>query len=156
MNHPHPKDLPNVACPYCKAHAALMLDSAALYNGRNNGPVWICMPCGAWVGVHKNSPRYLPLGRLANAELRAAKVRAHEVFDPLWQRKIIKPRQDDKGVKRRARAEGYHWLAQQLGISFEECHIGNFDLETCQRVVDICAPYHPDMQNFPHQPTANQ
>ncbi len=123
------------------------MSSAELYNGRNYGPMWLCRPCAAWVGVHNNSPRYLPLGRLANAELRAAKQAAHAVFDPLWQRKLIpdrRPRQ--KGEKKRARGDGYHWLADQLGIPFEQCHIGLFDVETCKRVIAICTPYHPSMR----------
>ncbi len=136
-----PLDLPEVACPYCKGWAALLLNSAELYNGRNYGAVWICRPCEAWVGVHANSPRYLPLGRLADAELRKAKAAVHATFDPLWQRKLIRT----PGVKKRARGDGYQWLADQLGIPFEQCHIGMFDIETCKRVVEICAPYHPGM-----------
>ncbi len=140
--HQLPLELPSVCCPYCRAAAELLMSSAELYNGRDHGPVWICRLCEAWVGVHENSPRYMPLGRLANAELRAAKQAAHAMFDPLWQRKLIR----GPGIKKRARGDGYQWLADQLGIPFEQCHIGEFDLEMCKRVVEICAPYHPSMK----------
>lgn len=65
----------------------------------------------------------LPLGRLANAELRQAKRAAHAAFDPLWQ------------SRRMSRRSAYAWLAQQLGIAVEDCHIGMFDTESCQRVI---------------------
>ena len=71
---------------------------------------------------------------------------AHAAFDPLWQRKLLKL-EKIKGSKRRARGDGYYWLSQQLGIPFEDCHIGMFDVDMCKRVVEICAPYHPDMRS---------
>lgn len=93
-----------------------------------------CSPCKAWVGCHPGTKT--PLGRLANAELREWKSKAHAAFDPLWKRKMA------SGVKKReARGAGYAWLADQLGIKHEDCHVGMFDVPTCQRVVEICAPY---------------
>ncbi|MES2973335.1 MAG: zinc-finger-containing protein, partial [Pseudomonadota bacterium] len=52
----------------------------------------------------------------------------------LWQRKIAK----DGCSKSAARKAGYRWLAGQLGIPFEKCHIGYMSVEECQRVVEIC------------------
>lgn len=66
------------------------------------------------------------MGRLADAHLRQAKLKAHEAFDPIW-----------KGRKM-SRSKAYGWLAKQLGISREETHIGMFDLETCRLVIEIC------------------
>ena len=67
-----------------------------------------------------------PLGRLANAELREWKKKAHAAFDPLWQ-----------GGKMR-RNQAYAWLAQRLGLPTHLTHIGMFDVITCQQVVRIC------------------
>lgn len=78
----HARKTPNVVCPYC-GNKAELVDSAVVY-GRSYGIIWLCYPCDAYVGVHKNSPRHAPLGRLANKELREWKMRAHEVFDQLW------------------------------------------------------------------------
>ena len=83
-----------------------------------------CPPCDAYVGCHPGTDR--PLGRLANAELRHAKSAAHAAFDPLW----------SHGARNRKSA--YVWLAQQLGIAVDQCHIGYFDLEQCRRVVALC------------------
>lgn len=123
----------DVRCPYCGRPAELV-DSAEVYGGRSYGMIWVCRPCDAYVGCHKNSPRYAPLGRLANAELREWKQRAHAVFDPLWQRKM----QRDKCSKSAARSAGYQWLAGRLGIEVKDCHIGMFDVDICRRVVEAC------------------
>ena len=120
-----------LTCPYCEAEAKL-IDSKEIY-GRSYGMIWICRPCGAYVGTHKNSNNK-PLGRLANAELREWKIRAHAVFDPMWKKKM----QREECSKSEARKAGYKWLAKQIGIDAKDCHIGMFDVETCKKVVDVC------------------
>lgn len=104
-------------CPYCNRRAKLE-DSAIVYQ-RSYGPIWHCAPCAAFVGVHRNSPVYAPLGTLANAELRALRRRTHAAFDPIWQ----------SGTMRRG--EAYGWLADRMGLAV--AHVGEFDLEQCRR-----------------------
>lgn len=36
------------------------------------------------------------------------------------------------------RSDAYAWLAGKLGIPKHECHIINFDVATCDRVVALC------------------
>lgn len=120
-------------CPYCEFSAELQVNSADLYNGKDYGPVWLCGRCAAWVGCHPGT--HIALGRLANKELRKAKMAAHAAFDPLW--KTRRKRTGDKW----SRKQGYKWLAEQLGIARADCHIGMFDVETCKRVVEICKPH---------------
>jgi len=72
-----------VICPYCGKNAVLT-DSAVVYHGRSYGMIWLCRPCWAYVGTHKNSRKHAPLGRIANAELRDWKKKVHAAFDPLW------------------------------------------------------------------------
>jgi len=119
-----------VLCPYCGAEA-ILVDSAEVYNGRSFGLIYLCRPCQAWVGVHKGTER--PLGRLANKELREWKMRAHAAFDPMW-----KPASADPPTRGQNRTAAYHWLAKQLGVLPEACHIGWFDVDQCRRVVEIC------------------
>lgn len=123
----------DVICPYCQKPAEYRESSAGIYS-RDYGPVWICDPCSAWVGCHPNGR---PLGRLADARLRKEKQAAHAAFDPLWKRRMER----DGLRKGHARAKGYKWLRQQLGLTAEECHIGMFDTDMCRRVVEVCAPY---------------
>jgi hypothetical protein len=103
--------------------------------------VYLCRRCDAWVGVHKGTDK--PLGRLANKELRDWKKKAHAAFDPLWQAKLSKRRRErgENYKKVWARGSGYRWLSEQLGIERKLCHIGMFDVETCRRVVEVCAPF---------------
>lgn len=83
-----------------------------------------CWPCDALVGCHPGTE--VPLGRLANKELRVAKMAAHAAFDPLWK----------SGWKKRGSC--YAWLAESLGINIKDCHIGMFDVDMCNRVVEVC------------------
>jgi hypothetical protein len=130
----------SIFCPYCSKEAAYT-SSAQVYGGRDYGRIYLCSPCEAWVGVHKGTDK--PLGRLADKELREWKKKAHAAFDPLWQAKL-RNRRAERGPEYKqfwARGSGYKWLAEQLGISKTECHIGMFDVGMCKRVVEICQPY---------------
>lgn len=119
-------------CPYCSEPARLVT-GAAIYRNRpdlNNLKFWQCQPCDAYVGCHKNGDGTNPLGRLANAQLRMWKSNAHAVFDPFW-----------KNSGRGRRSVMYAKLARELGIEINDCHIGMFDIDTCKRVVHICAKW---------------
>ena len=85
---------------------------------------WLCRACGAYVGTHPHTDR--PLGLLADAATRTARKEAHAAFDPLWKEGAL------------SRNQAYKWLAEQLGIAKERCHIGEFDVETCAQVVQLC------------------
>lgn len=119
-----------VICPYCHRDARLVT-GVAIYPRRPDlaaKQFWDCRPCDAWVGVHPPSKRWnptgvKPLGRLANAELRREKQRAHAAFDPLWMSREM------------TRQAAYAWLAQALGVSPANCHIGMFDVDACRAVV---------------------
>lgn len=87
---------------------------------------WVCQPCDARVGCHSHGDGKTPLGRMANAELRAAKQEAHAAFDPLWK------------TGERSRSDAYSLLSYRLGINKKDCHIGLFDIPTCRKVVVIC------------------
>ncbi len=115
-------------CPYCM-NQTQYVDSSVVY-GRSYGMIYLCKPCDAYVGVHKGTNE--ALGRLADKDLRFWKKEAHKYFDALWRRK------KSKG----ARSRGYAWLAKQLKISPELCHIGMFDIKTCQEAVNLCKPYY--------------
>lgn len=128
-----------IICPYCM-NEAIYMDSKRIY-GVSYGMVYACLRCDAYVGVHRGT--YKPKGRLANKELRQWKIKAHASFDPLWMRKfeIEKNKNGKRYKKSTARSDGYRWLAQRLGLTENECHIGMFDIDLCKRVIAICMPY---------------
>lgn len=113
-------------CPYCQKFSE-QVTGAKIYPHRPDlygKTFYLCEPCDAYVGCHPGTTN--PLGRLANAELRKAKNRAHAAFDPIWK----------SGQKKRGSA--YAWLAEQLGIDGKDCHIGMMDVEMCKAVVLAC------------------
>lgn len=125
-------------CGYCLNPAELVKFGEGGYPYRSDyGPVWLCRKDAAWVGCHAGTEN--ALGRLANAELRAAKQAAHAAFDPLWHRKMAR----EGCSKSQARRAGYRWLAAQLGLPVKKTHIGFMSLEECQRVVEICTNVAP-------------
>lgn len=113
----------NVWCNYCHRDAELV-GGNKIYPHRPDllhKKFWRCTPCEAYVGCHPGTDK--PLGRLANAELRRAKQRAHAAFDPLWK----------SGTMRRK--DAYAWLAGAIGVAKQNCHIGMFDVDACRATV---------------------
>lgn len=132
-----------VVCDYCSKPAELVTGDR-IYPNRpdlHEKLFWRCVPCEAYVGCHMPKARLgftgkEPLGRLADKSLRRAKNAAHAAFDPLWK----------DGLMRRKSA--YAWLAGALGISVARCHIGEFDLATCQAVVELATAKRRAFQSF--------
>ena len=122
-----------VTCDYC-GEPAVLRDSKEIYGRDYHQKIWHCAPCEAWVGTHRNSKRHIPLGRLADEELRYWKQLAHGAFDPLWKKREGKNKKEN-GIKR---SNAYRWLAEKLGIDVKDCHIGMFDVDQCREVVKIC------------------
>lgn len=113
--------LVSLRCPYCNGKAELK-DSAIIYNGKSYGNVWVCEnypQCDSFVGVHKATN--LPLGTLANNELRQLRRKCHDLFDKLWKSKKMN------------RQEAYKQLGELMGI--EDPHIGAFTVEQCQKYI---------------------
>lgn len=120
-----------IRCPYCGSNTRV-IDSGIVY-GQGFGWLVACTrypQCDAFVGCHPRSMR--PLGSVADAATRAARVKAHKVFDVAWRGK--KGQRHPAG----ARTKAYAWLSKELGVDPELCHIGYFDLEMCGRVVQAC------------------
>lgn len=115
-------------CPNCKTPAKVVTGEV-IYPHRKDLAYkifWACMPCKMWVGCHHNDPN-TPLGDLADEETRHWRGRAHSAFDPLWKNKDSWDR-----------TAAYKWLAEQLGIALFECHIAQFNVEQCKKVVKVC------------------
>ena len=114
-------------CRYCGGIIRLV---SAVYGasaerlGKQNEKIYQCQNCGARVGCHKGTDR--PLGNVANEILRLKRIEAHQVFDGLWKR------------RRMDRTGAYRWLAREIGLSMKTAHIGGFEMDQCQKVIDLC------------------
>ncbi|MEX3630573.1 MAG: zinc-finger-containing protein [Burkholderia sp.] len=125
--------LPQPVCDYCGEKALLARFGDAAYPYRDeHGELWVCPPCDAWIGIFPRSRRHVPLGRLANAELRQAKSDLHAALEPLVAAKMRRDGCNAFG----ARAKGIRWLATQLGQD-PASTIHSFDLEACRAALPL-------------------
>ena len=112
-------------CRYC-GNEVVFTSNAEIY-GREygNGKCYLCRRCRAFVGVHTGT--IIPLGTLANDELRNARKQAHNEFDKLW-----------KGPTRRmTRYNAYRWLAKEMNLERKDTHIALFEVEQCKKVIEL-------------------
>lgn len=122
-------------CPYCDK-PTVHCNDAVIYGRTYGSMMYVCITCDAYVGCHKPRPTEA-LGRLANKELREAKIKAHAAFDNLWRRKMSQ----GNISKSKARRFAYSWLSKAMKIPVEYCHIGFMDVAECKKVVEVCTPY---------------
>lgn len=113
------------SCRYC-GNDVVFTSNAEIY-GREygNGRCYLCRTCKAFVGVHTGTE--IPLGTLANDELRKARKKAHNEFDKLWKRP----------TRIMTRYMAYGWLADKMGLEQKYTHIALFEIEQCKKVVKL-------------------
>lgn len=96
-----------MTAPTCPNCGKLAREQATQYGPRHD-----CCGLWSWDGAP-----------LVDAETHQFRKAAHAAFDVVW-----------KG-KHMTRTEAYKALAIYLGLSPSECHIKQFDVTTCRRVV---------------------
>jgi len=128
-------------CPYCGSDVEFV-NSTKVYR-QDYGMIYLCTNyplCDARVGVHKGTNK--PFGRMANRELRNWKRKTHMHFDPFWNYLLdtnqLNKKTNEPYKKHEARNSVYDWLASELDIGINDCHIGMFDIEQCQKIIQIC------------------
>lgn len=97
--------------------ASIKICPAHQHEMEKDGSRWVCGEPGCDVVCH-NGPTSTP----ADAATRAARSRAHMVFDPLWRKGSM------------SRDEAYDRMADYMGLDASDCHIGMFDSDQCRRV----------------------
>ena len=80
--------------------------------------------CDGSIGCHPGTET--PLGTMAGGELKQARKDLHSIFDAHW----------SNGRERRA---CYARLAEAMEIDVDDCHVGMFDLDDCERAAEIVA-----------------
>lgn len=114
-------------CPFCADGGSVVFTRNSIkYSGREYGDwpwCYFCLVCSAYVGCHPGT--VIPLGTLADQPTLNARKEAHKAFDPLWKDGPF------------TRKEAYKYLAEQLGIQREDCHISWFNIDMCKKVVDV-------------------
>lgn len=130
----------DINCPYCGEPAKLVTGKTIYPHRRDlhDKPFYECAECGAYVGCHPGTTD--PIGTLANARTRRARTLAHAAFDPLWRDKsgLFATGGHRRFNYGEARRRAYVWLAKQMDVTVNNCHIGMFDESQCARVVELC------------------
>lgn len=117
---------PPTECHYCNG-AVTLVENREVYGGRSFGAwpyCYLCQGCGAYVGLHPDTD--LPVGYLANASTRSARMAAKLPFGTLT-RCYFKDRN-----------KAYAWLSSAAGIEPLLCHFSMFDEDQCIEVFNVC------------------
>ena len=77
--------------------------------------------CDAYVRVQKGTT--IPLGTVANRELRELRAEAHRQFDKLFLRGYM------------SKHDAYQWLGGILGVPANQAHIGKLSVLACNLVI---------------------
>ncbi len=119
----------NIKCPYCGSRA--MLRPASVVYGKRaadpTAPFYVCArypACDSYVAAHRGNR--LPMGTLADAELRHKRIQAHAALNRLWQDGLMSKKQ------------AYLWLQAKLDLPEQETHIGKFSTFRCEQVIQLC------------------
>lgn len=125
--------LTRILCPYCGERVWLYKNSSFIFS-KDYGPHYVCIACDARVGCHPGTK--IPLGTLANKELRDMRAEAHFFFDALW----LEEAERTGLSKRTARTNWYTILSSILEVPIDDCHMGFFDTTQCNQVIIWAKP----------------
>ena len=120
--------VPTVRCPYCKAKATLHPASYVFGDAvLSDNLLYVCdryPACDSYVGAHRKTK--LPMGTLADGDLRNKRIMAHKAFNWLWESGLM------------TRTQAYKWMQAKLGMRSEHAHIAKFDHYMCDQLISIC------------------
>lgn len=117
-----------IRCPYCGSQATL--HPADYVYGKSAIPgnlLYVCdryPACDAYVGAHQKTK--LPMGSLANGDLRHKRIEAHRSFNWLWTSGLM------------TKSQAYRWMQAKLGLSDSQAHIAKFSAYMCDQLICIC------------------
>lgn len=113
-------------CPDCGAR--MVLRQTEKWPQKNGKPskFWGCSQFPKCKTTHGAHPNGQPLGRPANIETKAARMKAHEAFGAWMERNSY------------TKKYAYRRLAKMLRLSEAEAHMGMMAKERCEVVVRLC------------------
>lgn len=118
-----------VRCPYCRAKATLHPASYVFGDAaKPRSLLYVCdryPSCDSYVGAHRKTK--LPMGSLADGDLRHKRIEAHKAFDWMWKSGLM------------TKAQAYKWMQAKLGISSSQAHIAKFSYYMCDQLISICS-----------------
>ena len=104
----------NLRCPYCSSSVIYRSADGIYKENKDDTMLYVCSKypeCDSYVRVHKGTR--IPMGELANRELRCLRREAHHYFNQLYLTGMM------------TRDEAYRWLADQISAPMSEAHFGH-------------------------------
>ncbi len=123
-------------CPDCGGKMVLRDSVHGLFYGCRAFP-----RCKATHGAHKATGQ--PLGTPADTPTKRARQAAHVLFDQLWKGKALRGRH--RGHPEMKRGEAYAWMAEAMGLTKDEAHIGLFNAEQCEQLRELLREHFPGL-----------
>ncbi len=120
-----PKEKFEVICPECGSKMILRTTSKFTYPNGDPRKFWGCSRFPECKNVHGAHPDGMPFGRPGTLKDKAARIRAHGVFDRF--------REDT----RRSKASAYKWLAYKMSSDKLEAHFGQMNESECNLAVKL-------------------
>ena len=115
----------NVKCPYCGGIAVLRNAGYVYGDKSKRQKLYVCQhypECNSYVGVHDGTD--IPMGTLANGDLRNKRIQAHHAFDRIWKYGIL------------TKKNAYRWIQDKFSLRPEQAHIGFFSEYMCDRLIE--------------------
>lgn len=119
-------------CDNCCSVNIKLIENKEIY-GKNYGKwpfIYYCFDCKSSVGCHPST--HIPLGRMADKETKQLRAELHLQFDKLWKMQFF------------TRDKAYCWLARELNIDNNECHISWLNKIQLELGIDIVVKYLAD------------
>lgn len=114
-------------CPYCGSPLRLRPSSEIYDDAFAESWLYVCSrypTCDAYVGTHPGTKT--PLGVPADGHLRNLRIRAHKVFDQIWQNGVM------------SRDQAYRWMADLFSLPLGDAHIASFSEYRCTALIGKC------------------
>ena len=112
-------------CPYCGS-SVVYRSADEIYRDNSKGTMlYVCSrytECDSYVRVHAGTN--IPVGSMANHELRTLRRTAHRYFDQLYESGYM------------SKQDAYQWLADLIMAPLSEAHIGYLGEYYCKQVIE--------------------
>ena len=111
-------------CPYCGAPVIFRSADGIYRDNSRQAMLYVCSrypKCDAYVRVHPGTN--IPVGELANHDLRTLRRTAHDYFDRLHQNGLM------------SKQDAYRWLATLISTPMSQAHIGYLGEYYCKKVI---------------------
>ena len=111
-------------CPYCGSHTILRSADGIYRDNTRDEMLYVCKnypACDSYVRVQRGTQ--IPLGTVANRELRELRAEAHRQFDKLYKHGYM------------SKHDAYQWLGGILGVPAQQAHIARLSLLSCDLVI---------------------